>query len=142
MHIIYVDGCFDLFHPGYISFFERILEEFDQDQDIKLIIGLMTDQQMTEYRCPPIFNLKERKTMLESCIYIDTIIENPPIPITKEFIDKNNINMVIHGSDMPNNKLDFWYKDAILLNKFKVIPYTYEITTLSIINRIMNRAFS
>ena len=45
--------------------------------------------------------------MLESRIYVDIIIENPPIPVTKEFIEKNNITMVIHGSDMPNDKLDF-----------------------------------
>tara|TARA_Y100000389_G_scaffold107615_1_gene104616 strand:- start:610 stop:1041 length:432 start_codon:yes stop_codon:yes gene_type:complete len=139
-HIIYIDGCFDLFHPGYISFFKKALAQGYGNSSI--LVGLMTDNQMTDYRCPPIMNMKERKIMLDACKYVDEIIDQPPMPITKEFIEKHNIDLVVHGNDIPDDKLNYWYGEAIKLNKFKVIPYTQDVTTVSIIERIVERSFS
>lgn len=138
-HTIYVDGCFDLFHPGYISFFKRALAEGYGNSTI--LIGLMSDQQMTDYRCPPIMSYQERKVILESCRYVDEIIENPPIPVTREFMNEHEIDLVVHGNDMQDDKLRYWYGVPMSMNKFKVVPYTEDITTIRIIERIVERGF-
>ena len=69
----------------------------------------------------------------------DEIIKNPPCPITKEFIHKHNIDLVVHADDMSQQSLNHWYKAPMELGKFKTVSYTKGISTSEILNRIKTR---
>ena len=45
-------------------------------------------------------NMFERNEIIKNCRLVDKTITNCPCPINKEFIEKYNINVVVHGNDM------------------------------------------
>ena len=76
--------------------------------------------------------------LVESCKYVDEIIKDAPLIITKEFMQQNKIDLVVHGFSNVNDKIkqnDF-FKYPISVNKFKEIEYCKEISTTDIINNI------
>ena len=139
-HIIYVDGCFDLFHYVHVKMFQKALGQGYTHS--VLLVGVMSDEQMIGYKTTPLMNLEERVLSVEACRYVDRVIESPPMPITQEFIEENKINLVIHGDDMLREQLRKWYGVAMDMGKFKTVPYTKSISTTQIIERIMERAFT
>ena len=131
--IVYVDMVADLFHSGHIKFFQKI---FDVYPGCKLYVGLMSDDEATIYKRKPILNIKDRAIIVEACKYVDKVFVDAPMPITKEFIDTNNIDMVIHGDDISEKSRKYWYKVPIELNIYDEVKYTKECSTTAIINRI------
>ena len=82
--------------------------------------------------------MEERVKVIESCKYIDKIIPDAPLSITKEYIDLHKINYIF----MPDNRTP---EEVILmanvpynLGIIKFIPYTNTISTTDIIKRIKN----
>ena len=138
-HIIYVDGCFDLFHYGHVKMFQKALEKGNTNSI--LLVGVMSDEEMVDYKTSPIMDYEERAFSVESCKYVHKVVENPPMPITQEFIEENKIDLVIHGDDMSQEQLRKWYGVAMEMNKFQTTEYTKTISTTNIIERIMDRAF-
>ena len=57
---------------------------------------------------------------------------------TKEFIEKNNIDLVIHAHNIEEEeKYNFMYKEVIKLGKFKRIDYHKGISTTNIKQKII-----
>ena len=71
---IYVDGIFDLFHKGHVMHFKD-MKELD-NEDNYLIVGIISDKDAKDYKRLPIYNQENRKILVESCRYVDEIIEN------------------------------------------------------------------
>ena len=71
---------------------------------------------------------------------IDEIIKEAPLIITKDFIDKYNIDCVVHGflnkNDASTQDIFFEYPKSI--NKFIEIEYCKVISTTNIIKKIKN----
>ncbi len=132
--IVYADIVGDLLHFGHVTLFKNC-KQFGNH----LIVGICSDELVASYKRRPILNLEERSNMIQSIKYVDEIIKNPPCPITKEFIQKNNIDVVVHADDMSLESLSYWYKAPIELGKFKTVSYTKGISTSEIINRIKTR---
>ena len=124
--IVYVDMVADLFHPGHINFFKQIKEQYPH---CKLYVGLMSDKEATVYKRKPILNSEERKTMVESCRFVDCVFPDAPMPITRDFI---------HGDDISDAHRNYWYKIPVEMGIYKEIPYTSSISTSQIIERIKN----
>lgn len=133
--IIYADVVCDLLHAGHINFFRQIKKTYPKS---KIIVGLMSDEQCTNYKRPPIFNIDQRFTILSSIKYIDSVIKNAPMPITHAFMEMHNISLVIHGDDISEESENYWYREAKLVGKFEKIPYTQTISTTKIIEKICN----
>lgn len=133
---IYVDICGDLFHPGHVTFFKKCLKSFP---GAKLMVGILSDEQIASYKREPILTTTERKIMIESCRYVDEVFIEPPIPITEKFIIEHDIDIVIHANDMTEKELNYWYSAAKKIDKFKVVEYTRGISTTQLIQRIKNR---
>ena len=135
--IIYIDGIFDLFHYGHIQSFIKCKKI---DKDVTLIVGVIGDDVASSYKRRPIYSEKNRCSLVENCKYVDRIIRNPPLTMTKEFMEENNIDLVVHGfrNKEDENKQDefFYYPKSI--NKFKTIQYCMEISTTEIIEKIKN----
>ena len=130
---IYTDVVCDLFHSGHVSFFKTICDNYP---NCNLIVGLMSDEECINYKRKPIYNIEERYNILSSIKYINKVIKNAPMPITESFIKEHNIDLVIHGDDISKESENYWYKIPILNNIYKNVPYTENISTSKIIEKI------
>ena len=140
---IYIDGVFDLYHRGHLESFKYIKsEEFVKSMNIKsnihLIVGIVSDKDCESYKRKPIINELDRLELIKYNKLIDKIIFPCPLIVTKDFIKKHNIDLVVHGF---SNKNDFekqkkFFKDPIELGKFKQINYYDKTSTTKIINKI------
>jgi len=134
--IIFCDGIFDLFHSGHVNHFKQIKT---LNPNSTLIVGVLNDIDTTAYKRKPYYDETKRLLMVKSCKYVDKTLLEYPIIITKEFIDKYNIDLVVHSF---YNKNDYekqykFFKIPIELNKFKCIDYDSNISTTKIINDII-----
>ena len=135
MKRIYIDGIFDLFHRGHL---ESLKQAKNIDQDVNLIVGIIDDETASGYKRKPIINQFDRAEIIKNIKIVDEIIESAPLVITREFIEENNIDLVVHGFANDNDwekQLDF-FKYLIENNKFKKINYYDKISTTDIINNI------
>ena len=135
--IIYIDGIFDLFHYGHLDSFRKCKE---LDNNVYLIVGIISDNIAENYKRRPIIEEKHRYEIIKNIKYVDEIVENPPLIITKEFMNTYNIDLVVHAFNNPEdaNKQDDFFKYPKSINKFKEISYCYECSTTTIINKINN----
>lgn len=131
---VYVDMVGDLFHPGHIDFLRKAKAEGDY-----LIVGVHPDELVESYKRRPILTLEERVRAISACRYVDEVIAGSPLPVTKEWIEKYKIDLVIHGDDFSLEQAKDHYGDPIELGIFKMVPYTSGISTSNIIQRILDR---
>lgn len=135
MKRIYIDGIFDLFHRGHL---ESLKQAKNIDQDVNLIVGIIDDETASGYKRKPIINQFDRAEIIKNINIVDEIIESAPLVITREFIEENNIDLVVHGFANDNDweKQQDFFKYLIENNKFKKINYYDKISTTDIINNI------
>jgi cytidyltransferase-like protein len=130
---IFCDGVFDLFHSGHVNHFKSIKDKYPNSY---LLVGIMTDKDAEEYKRKPIHNKKQRTDFVNSCKYVDeTILEYPDV-ITKEFMEKNNIDLIVHAfsDDTDISKQKHYYEYPISIKKFETIKYDNTISTTNILN--------
>lgn len=132
---IYADVVCDLFHHGHVEFFRHARGLGD-----RLIVGLVSDVDAASYKPPPIMTFEERVAVVRGCRFVDRVLDAPaPLHCTREFLDKIGADYCCHGNDMTAKELDHWYHDLASANRLKVVPYTSEISSRQIINRIVLR---
>jgi D-beta-D-heptose 7-phosphate kinase/D-beta-D-heptose 1-phosphate adenosyltransferase len=70
MKNIFVNGCFDVLHPGHIKLFKYAKSLGDY-----LIVAIDSDRKVSEMKGSdrPIFSQNDRKEMLQSIRYIDIV---------------------------------------------------------------------
>jgi len=134
MTIVYCDIVGDLFHYGHAKLFEKCKNYGDI-----LYVGICGDEVVESYKRKPILNTYERNEIIKRCKLVDKTIINCPCPITKEFIQKHNIDIVIHANDMNKENLNNWYKVPIEMGIFKTVEYEKNISTSIILKRILER---
>ena len=136
--IIYIDGIFDLFHYGHIESFRKCKELHN---NVLLIVGVIGDKVALSYKRPPIYCENHRYALVENSKYVDKIIKDPPLIITKEFMELYSIDLVVHSfiNNDDENKQDKFFEYPKSINKFKTIEYCKDISTTSIITKLLNR---
>ncbi|AXH49221.1 bifunctional heptose 7-phosphate kinase/heptose 1-phosphate adenyltransferase [Streptomyces phage Blueeyedbeauty] len=71
---VYTGGTFDLFHEGHVELL-RSCKRLAGDG--KVVVALNSDEFIARFKNnPPVQTFRERKTVLESCRYVDLVIEN------------------------------------------------------------------
>lgn len=135
--IVYIDGIFDLFHYGHLNSFKQCK---DIGENIYLIVGIIGDGVAEKYKRRPIIEEKYRYEIIKNLKLVDEIVENPPLVVTKEFMDKYKIDLVVHGFSNPDDssKQGEFFEYPKSINKFKEIQYYSELSTTDIINSILN----
>lgn len=128
---VYVDMVADLFHYGHANFLRQAKEHGDY-----LIVGVNADEDVMSYKRKPIMNVHERARMVEACKYVNEVIPNCPLRITKEFIEEHHIDLVLHGDDWPLQMLEDYYQVPMRMGIFKTVPYTKTISTTTILQRV------
>jgi len=133
MNNIYVDMVGDLFHINHINLIKEA-KKFGK----YLIVGVHSDSDVKSYKCNPILSMEERIGIIESCKYVDKVIPNAPLVVTKEYLDENNIDLVVHAHNEDEiEKYNFMYSEIIKLEKFKRIDYHDGVSTTNIKNKII-----
>jgi len=131
---VYVDIVGDLFHSGHVEFFKKARTYGDY-----LIVGVLADDVVEEYKRTPILTLDERVRVISACKYVDEVIVAPPLRLTEAMIRKYQIDYVVHGDDFNKDLLNDQYGVSLKLGIFRTVPYTPGVSTTDIIKRIVTR---
>jgi cytidyltransferase-like protein len=80
-HTIWVNGCFDVIHAGYIDMLKYALS-FGQ----RLVVGLDTDERVSSSKGPtnPTHTHKHRIKVMEALRWVDEVVIFPTTPIVGE----------------------------------------------------------
>ena len=130
---IYCDGVFDLFHLGHRKHLQQIKQLY---KDVYLIVGVISDHETGHYKRNPILKEEVRYYLINCCKYVDLAIKNAPPFIDIEFLDKYQIDLVVHAfaDETDFQKQEKWFQVPISLGKFKRFAYNQGISTTAIIN--------
>jgi D-glycero-beta-D-manno-heptose 1-phosphate adenylyltransferase len=96
MKTVFVNGCFDILHPGHIKMFENARNLGD-----RLIVAIDSDRKIKEMKgskrpINPVFN---RKIILESIRYIDEVIVFDTKEELQALVKKIKPDIMMVGSD-------------------------------------------
>ena len=103
---VYTGGTFDLFHRGHIDLLKHCRKIAGRDG--RVIVALNTDEFIEKFKGKkPVMSYEERKAVLESCRYVDEVIENVGGEDSKKTIEEYmqmyfgdlSIDAVVVGSD-------------------------------------------
>ena len=135
--IVYIDGIFDLFHRGHL---ESLKKAKNIRKNVYLIVGVISDEDSKNYKRLPIINENDREEIIRNIKFVDKVISYAPLVITKDFINNNNIDLVVHGFSNDNDwqKQKHFFEYLIKENKFEKITYYDKISTTEIIKNIKN----
>mmetsp|Transcript_1477 Transcript_1477/g.2354 ORF Transcript_1477/g.2354 Transcript_1477/m.2354 type:complete len:507 (-) Transcript_1477:122-1642(-) len=95
MKVIYIDGAFDMFHPGHVA----ILKEAKLRGDY-LIVGVHGDAIVNRERGSnlPLMNLHERVLSVLGCRFVDDVLIDAPWNISHDVMASLKISEVVYGS--------------------------------------------
>lgn len=102
MTTVWVNGCFDILHPGHIELFkvakslgDRLIVGVDEDQKVKIDKGVNR----------PINSLSFRKSILESIKYIDIVLPFSSRSDLENLIELYSPDILLVGSDWKNGDI-------------------------------------
>jgi cytidyltransferase-like protein len=135
---VYIDGVFDLFHRGHLESLKTAKNVFNDPDNTILIVGVVSDQDCESYKRRPIINELDRVEIVKNIKCVDEVIFPCPMKSTIEFMEKNNIDLIVHGfaDDKDRNNQRKYFEEIIEKNKFKEISYYNKISTTQIINKL------
>lgn len=131
-----MDGVFDLFHRGHLEAIKKVRIEAGIEGTV--IIGIVSDTDANSYKRWPIINEKDRVEIVSNIKDVDKVIFPCPMYVSKEFIEKHQIDLVVHGFADNNDfeKQKEFFKNIIDIGKFKVHEYYKGSSTTEIIKKI------
>lgn len=138
---VYTDGVWDLFHVSHIEFLKSIKAHVSETQsvplaNVHLVVGVISDVDVTSYKRIPVLNEDQRRRMVEACKHVDTVVPNSPLIVTDEILDTHDISFVYHGDDSKQEK---FFQNAIKRGIMRYIPYHTELSTTKIIAMVQDR---
>lgn len=134
---IFMDGAFDMMHFGHMNAFR-----LGRELGTHLIVGINSDESITECKGPPLMNDNERRTMVESCKFVDQVLPDCPYIMNKEYLDfiirEYKVDYVIHGDDPCIVDGKDVYATAKEAGRYHSIPRTEGISTTDIVGRVLS----
>ena len=96
MTTVWINGCFDILHPGHIELFKVAKSLGD-----RLIVGVDTDEKVKKDKGEdrPINSLSFRKSMLESIRYIDLVLPFNSKLELEQLIELYSPDVLLVGGD-------------------------------------------
>mmetsp|Transcript_10358 Transcript_10358/g.24672 ORF Transcript_10358/g.24672 Transcript_10358/m.24672 type:complete len:436 (-) Transcript_10358:2766-4073(-) len=133
---IFMEGAFDLMHFGHMNAFR-----LGRSLGTHLVVGVNSDESITECKAAPLMNNEERLAMVKSCKFVDEVVPNTPYIMNKEYIDyifeTYNVDYIIHGDDPCIVDGRDVYETAKKAGKFRTIPRTEGVSTTDILGRML-----
>ena len=141
---IYADGIFDIFHYGHARALEQAKKSFP---NVILIVGVCSDETTHAYKCQTVLKDYERYESVRHCRWVDEVIEDAPWIITRDFMDKYDIDFVAHDAipytSGSNNDVYQTVKELgsatfdLNIGRFITTKRTKGISTTDLITRVM-----
>ena len=129
---VYVDGIYDLCHLGHKLAFKNALKF-----GTRLFVGVVNDEEATEYKRRPIMRTDERMEAVAACKYVHKVIPNAPcFGVDEEFIRRHNIH-VVACSEEYDKPTDTYYAVPRRLGILKILPRTKGMSTSELIRRVV-----
>jgi ethanolamine-phosphate cytidylyltransferase len=95
---VFMEGAFDLMHFGHMNAFR-----LGRSLGTHLVVGVNSDESITECKAAPLMNSDERLAMVRSCKFVDEVVPDTPYIMNKEYIDyifkTYDVDYIIHGDD-------------------------------------------
>ncbi len=132
---VYVDMVADLFHYGHVELLRQARALGDY-----LLVGVHSDELVLAHKRKAILTMEERVACIAGCRYVDEVLPNAPWVTDRAWIEKHNINLVVHGSDYSQEDLIITHSAAIEMGILRTVDYTPGISTTEIIQRCKNTA--
>ena len=138
MSISYVNMCADILHHGHIN----VLKTASLYGNV--LVGLMTDDVMEEYKRKPFISYENRRVVLESIKYVSHVVPQKTMSM-KENLTIYKPDFLVHADDWKTSEKWLKYRQEmiVLLNqwggKFIEVKYTEGISTTAIADSIGNR---
>ncbi len=79
--------------------------------------------------------MDERIASVVGCRYVDEVVPDAPLTVTREWIEQHEIDLVVHGDDFPEELYKLCYEIPIEMGIFRTVTYTRGISTSEIITR-------
>ncbi|MEM9419936.1 MAG: adenylyltransferase/cytidyltransferase family protein [Planctomycetota bacterium] len=128
---VYADGVYDLLHPGHLAFLSKAKALGD-----RLLVGVHNDEDVATYKHQPVIEHRHRVEMLEACRLVDKVIPNAPLCTDEAYLKLHQIDLVVHGDD---TAFETYYAVPLALGIMRYVPYTQEISTTLIQQRVIER---
>ena len=132
---VYVDMAADLFHYGHIEFLKQARALGDY-----LLVGVHGDDDLIAHKRKPILTMEERVASVAGCRHVDEVLPNAPWITDRDWIEKHNIDLVVHGNDYSPEALNSTHSVPIGMGIFRSVIYTSGISTSEIIQRCKDSA--
>ena len=97
---VYVDMVADLFHYGHVELLRQARALGDY-----LLVGVHADDAVLAHKRKPILTMDERVACVAGCRYVDEVLPNAPWITGRDWIEKHNIQIVVHGDDYSQGTL-------------------------------------
>ena len=150
--IVLTYGTFDLFHIGHLNLIKFALEKAKEiSPNVRLVVSVVSDKDAQNYKRLPILSYSQRVDFLDALLTMlqvkYTIVECPFPKLTTEFIEKNDISVVVASEEYdpeknPDNQFSNFYSEVIanpkITMRFK--PRTAGISTSGLIRELKKRA--
>jgi ethanolamine-phosphate cytidylyltransferase len=133
--VVYVDGTFDLLHPGHVSFLRKAKELGDF-----LVVGVHDDPTAETLLVPamPIMTLQERVLNVLAMKYVDDVIIGAPAVITKELMNQIEPSLVVQGSLPTRTNGEDAFRVPKQLGIFREIQSDYpDFTAKQVVHRVL-----
>ena len=130
---VFTDGVFDMLHANHVA----LLEEA-RGFGGRLVVGVVSDQNVLEYKRRPVMNENERLRVVSAlgCVDEAFVIRTPLIASTmEEIIARHGIGAVVYAGDATPD----FYRPAEALGIMHRLPYRAGINSSEIIGRILAR---
>lgn len=102
MKISFVNGCFDVLHPGHIELlkYARSLGDY-------LIVAIDSDRKVAEMKGPqrPIFSQTDRSTMLSAIRYVDVVHIFDTRKELEDLLESTSPDIMVVGSDWKDKEV-------------------------------------
>ena len=111
---VYADMVADLFHYGHVEFLRQVSALGDY-----VLVGINADDVAEAHKRRPVQTMEERIASVATCEYVDEVIPNAPWVFNPTWIEKYNIDLVVHGDDYSDAQQRRMYKAPMEMGRFR-----------------------
>ena len=129
---VYTTAVADLMHAGHVKLFQACRDFGDE-----LVVGVHSDAVACSYKRLPLFREEERYLLVGSCRYVDRVLKDAPLAITKELLDAHGIDIVVTATAGGEATVDEYHRAAADEGKLRFVARTAGVSTTQLISRVL-----
>ncbi|WP_020401557.1 adenylyltransferase/cytidyltransferase family protein [Gracilimonas tropica] len=126
--VVYTSGTFDLFHTNHLK-----MIQYARGLGDVLIVGVSTDELVSDYKDPPVIPFEERIAIIESLKYPDITIPQRSLD-HRDKVKKLHLDVFVVGDDW-EGKYDYLEEMGVQVFYF---PYGAGASTTKLKKKILN----